>query len=115
MPPTIPIVSESSAVSSDETSLRPNAAPAALKRPSRMAAMPTVTSQPKNAEPQLMPPNSSRWRARTSRAVGGASSRAKRRCGSVAGAVPLRSVRPVSEALEHGPLRVPGTCPGKRL
>jgi hypothetical protein len=60
MPPTMPMVSAFCDASESLTSLSPKAAPAALSRPSRIAAMPTATSQPKKAEPQLTPPNSSR-------------------------------------------------------
>ena len=60
MPPTIPIVSAFAFASDSLTSLRPKAAPAALSSPSRIAAMPTATSQPKKAEPQLSPPYSAR-------------------------------------------------------
>ena len=69
MPPTIPIVSAFAFASDSLTSLRPKAVPAALSSPSRIAAMPTATSQPKKAAPQLSPPYSARWRARTSRTV----------------------------------------------
>src|SRR6266511_4029711 len=67
MPPTRPIVSAFRFASAWLMSVRPNAAPAALKSPSRIAAMPTATRKPKNAAPRFRPPNSSRWRARTSR------------------------------------------------
>ena len=52
-------------------SVSPIAAPAAASSPVSSTATPTATSQPKNAAPQLMPPYSSRWRARTSRIVVG--------------------------------------------
>ena len=67
MPPTMPIVSAFEFASDSLTSLSPKAVPAALSIPSRIAATPIATSQPKNAAPQLRPPYSSRCRARTSR------------------------------------------------
>ena len=67
MPPTRLIVSALPAASEVLTPfVSPIAAPAAARMPARMATMPTATSQPKKAEPQLMPPNSSRWRLRIS-------------------------------------------------
>src|SRR5919199_423736 len=60
----------------------PRAAPAAARMPVGSTATPTATSQPKNAAPQLMPPYSSRWRAR-----------AVRRCSRVA--TPPAAVRSV--------------------
>ncbi len=50
--------------------VRPTAAPAALRIAVSSAATPMATSQPKNDEPQLMPPYSSRWRATGSRGAG---------------------------------------------
>src|SRR3954465_3878279 len=49
----------------------PIAVPAALRIAVSSVAMPTATSQPKNAEPQLRPPDSSRWSARAAAGGGG--------------------------------------------
>src|SRR4051794_13179829 len=51
-------------VAESVAAVSPTAAPAAMSREVRSAPTPTATSQPKKLAPQLMPPNSSRWRAR---------------------------------------------------
>src|SRR5919199_1451626 len=63
----MPMVSALDRASDPETCVRPMAAPAALTMASSSEPRPTATSQPKNAAPQLMPPYSSRWRARAVR------------------------------------------------
>src|SRR3954471_16986103 len=76
--PTIPIVLALLVASCVLACVRPTAAPAALSSAVRSVAIPTATSQPKNAEPQCSPPNSSRWRCWISLAcsrAGGADSR----------------------------------------
>src|SRR3954452_24038819 len=60
MPPTMPIVPAEPAAASGFVCVSPTAAPAALSSAISRAARPTATSQPKNALPQLRPPNSSR-------------------------------------------------------
>src|SRR5918998_815794 len=87
MPPTMPIVSAFDSASASLTSLSPKAVPAALSKPIRIAAMPTATSQPKKADPQLTPPNSSRWRALAERAVSASASRSRAKRGRPGSAV----------------------------
>ena len=54
--------------------LSPIAIPAAVARASRMTARPVADSQPKNAEPHLIPPNPARCRSTVSSRVGAAAS-----------------------------------------
>ena len=68
----MPIVSAFASASLSPTLVRPMAVPAAARIAVSSAPMPIATSQPKKAEPQLKPPNSSRWRARTSCGAGAA-------------------------------------------
>ena len=67
--------------------------------------MPTATSQPKNAAPQLRPPYSARWRARTSRTVSRVVGAARDRCGvdrSVTVGVAACRGRDAAAARRHG-------------
>src|SRR3954464_12492364 len=78
MPPTIPIVSALLVAASVLDCVSPTAAPAALSSAVSKVAIPTATSQPKKAQPQCSPPNSSRWRcciSLTCSRAGGADSR----------------------------------------
>src|SRR4051812_3206047 len=64
-PPTIPTVEVAS-----ELLVSPTAAPVAAISPTSSVATPTAASQPKKADPQCSPPNSSRWRWSTSARAG---------------------------------------------
>src|SRR4051794_9981505 len=100
-PPTMPIVSAFDLAVSP--SVRPIAAPAALTIAVRSTPMPMATTQPKNEAPQLMPPNSSRWRRRASRSSSTASPAARGRVVVAVGPAPAPVV--VSGSL-------PGAFPG---
>src|SRR3954469_12800985 len=67
IPPTMPTASAFEVASSALASVRPTAAPPALRRAISSVAMPIATNQPKNALPQCRPPNSSRWRSSADR------------------------------------------------
>src|SRR4051794_39150009 len=71
-PPTMPIVSAFDRALL--SSVKPMAAPAALTIAVSSTPRPIATIQPKNAAPQLIPPNSSRCRRRASRSTTTASS-----------------------------------------
>src|SRR3954452_18428165 len=72
MPMVLALPEASDAEASD---VRPTAAPAAASSEISSVAMPTATSQPKKSAPHEKPPNSSRWRASTSRRSGAGAAR----------------------------------------
>src|SRR3954469_8382774 len=108
MAPTMPMVSALLAACDGLDLVSPIAVPAALRIAVSSVAMPTATSQPKNAEPQLRPPYSSRWMAAGSRAgarggggsrvvpahaVGGGLARRRLRRGAAGGSAGHHSLR----------------------
>ena len=92
MPPAMPIVSVPT--STCVPSVSASVAPTAAMIPARMAPRPVAVSQPKKAEPQAMPPNSSRWRSRTAAIVLSIDARASSHVVTVQTAVAVVVVEP---------------------
>ena len=75
----MPIVLAFAVAWDDVVFVSPTAVPAAARKAISSVAMPTATSQPKKSAPHWKPPNSSRWRRRTSRRDGAGEARARSR------------------------------------